>query len=260
MRRIRIGRFQAGFWKWVEDLVAEEGLLTVELAPGRGFSAVITPEKIKEFVFGHLLAEGLIRKKEDVLEYHERLDQTTGVPGDVIHVELKLRELPEPPPKEEAIWTACGEGEGHLRLDPSLKPSTPQPLVSAAALVQLPRLVAGEIEDFRLTGAYHYAFLFDPKLNLRASAKDIGRHNAVDKAIGEALLHEGAFRERVLFTTGRISADIALKTLRVGIPLLASRGAPLFGAIALARRYNLGLIGFLRGDRFNIYSGEGWLS
>lgn len=260
MRQVRIRRFQAGSWKWVEDSVAEEGLLRVELARGRGFSAVITPEKVKEFVFGHLLAEGFISEKEDVLEYHERLNQTTGVPGDVIHVELKLRELLQPPPKEKAIWTACGDGEGLLRLDPSLKPSTPRPLVSGAALVQLPRLMAGESEDFRLTGAYHYAFLFDPELELRAAAKDIGRHNAVDKAIGEELLRDGAFRERILFVTGRISADIALKTLRAGIPLLASRGAPLFGAIALARRYHLGLIGFLRGDRFNVYSGEGWLS
>ncbi|NOX44280.1 MAG: hypothetical protein GXO72_00875, partial [Caldiserica bacterium] len=113
---------------------------------------------------------------------------------------------------------------------------------------------------FRLTGAYHYAFLFDRELRIRAVAKDIGRHNAVDKVLGAELLGTGDFGERILFVTGRISADIALKALRAGVPLVASPGAALLGAVALARRYNLGLVGFLRGRRFNLYAGRGWLS
>lgn len=120
-------------------------------------------------------------------------------------------------------------------------------------------MALGLAEGFRLTGAYHYAFLFDPALRLVASGEDIGRHNAVDKAIGGALLAGRHLGDLVLFTTGRASAEIALKALRAGIPLVASQGAALMGAIALARRHNLGLIGFLRGRRFNLYSGEAWL-
>ncbi|RLG71378.1 MAG: hypothetical protein DRO11_04600, partial [Methanobacteriota archaeon] len=130
------------------------------------------------------------------------------------------------------------------------------PLLSAQKLVGIQKIVFRETEEFRLTGAYHYAIIFDSSLDLVAKAKDIGRHNAVDKVVGEVLLCGGSFSDSVLFTTGRISKEIVLKCLRCGIPLLVSRGAVLLGAVSLAKRYNLGLVGFLRGQRFNIYSGE----
>jgi len=278
MKKLRISRWE-GRLEQFEDLIAEEGLLLVNIGPGPGpepelsFSAAITPEQVKSFVFGYLLSEGLIQGKDDVREYHEYGEQLREIPGEVIHVDLRLRELPkdEVPWQRDynIIWSECGGGssssggggwssEGFgssLRLEAR----EPHPLISGEELIQIPVKIAGEIEGFKRTGAYHYAFLFDPELNLKAKAKDIGRHNAVDKVIGEELLGEGRFAERLLFTTGRITADIVLKCLRAGIPLIASRGAALWRAVVLARRYNLGVVGFLRGRRFNIYSGEGWI-
>lgn len=256
MRRVRIARFQHEGFHEIEDLVAEEGLVSVEITPGEGFSAVITPDRVREFVYGHLLGAGLIWGEADVLDYREHTDPAVGLPGEVFRVEVQLRGPPTGPMTKDLIWTACGDGPSD---SPTLPPLEPRPLIGPEALLSLPGLVAGEVEDFRLTGAYHYAFLFDPALCLRAAAKDIGRHNAVDKALGAELLGGGEFGERVLLTTGRISADIALKCLRAGVPLLASQGAALLGAITLARRHNLGLVGFLRGNRFNVYSGEGWI-
>lgn len=257
MRRIRIARFQHEGFHEIEDLVAEEGLVSVEIAPDQRFSAVVTPEKIREFVYGHLLGAGLIRGEADVLDYREHADPDVGLPGEVFRVEVRLREPPTVPMTKDLIWTACGDRPSD---SPTLPRLEPRPLIAPETLLRLPKLVAGEVEDFQLTGAYHYAFLFDLALRLRAVAKDIGRHNAVDKAIGEELLRGGDFHERILFTTGRVSADIALKCLRAGMPLLISQGAPLLGAIALARRYGLGLVGFVRGERFNLYSGPGWFT
>lgn len=256
VRRIRIVRFQHEGFHETEDLVAEEGLVTVEIAPSQGFSAVLTPESVREFVYGHLLGRGLIRGTEDVLEYREHADPHVGLPGEVVRVQVRLRESLTVPRAEDLIWTACGEGTVDSPTLPSLQP---RPVLGPEVLVALPGLVAGEVAGFRLTGAYHYAFLFDLTPRLRAAGWDIGRHNAVDKAIGAELLGGGAFAERVLLTTGRVSADIAVKALRAGIPVLASQGAALLGAITLARRHNLGLVGFLRGNRFNVYSGGDWI-
>jgi FdhD protein len=256
VRRLRITRFEREGFHEIEELVAEEGLVSVEIPPDQGFSAVVTPDKIREFVYGHLLGAGLIRDREDVVESRERADPTVGLPGEVFRVEVKVREPPTGSMTRDLIWTACGAGPPPATGLPTLEP---HPVVSPETLLALPGLVAGQVEGFRLTGAYHYAFLFDLTPRVRAVAGDIGRHNAVDKALGEELLANGEFGERILFTTGRVSADIALKALRAGIPLVASHGAALLGAITLARRHNLGLVGFLRGKRFNVYSGEGWI-
>lgn len=256
MRRIQIARFQDGKFQDRDDLVAEEGLVTVEVADGPTFSVAITPEAVREFVYGHLLGRGFIRGKEDVLEYREHADPHVGLPGEVFRVEVRLRGPPTVPMAKDLIWTACGDTPPDF---PALGSHQPRPVIGPEVLLALPNLVAGEVEGFRLTGAYHYAFLFDFTPRLRAAAWDIGRHTAVDKALGAELLGAGAFGERILLTTGRISADIVLRCLRAGIPLLASQGAALLGGITLARRHNLGLVGFLRGNRFNVYSGEGWI-
>lgn len=256
MRRLRITRFEREGFHEIEDWVAEEGLVSVEIAPGQGLAAVITPDRVREFVYGHLFGAGLIRGSEDVIRYREHTDPHVGVPGEVFRVEVRLREPPTVLLTKDLIWTACGDGPSD---SPALPPLEPSPVIGPEALLALPGLVSGEVEGFRLTGAYHYAFLFDFTPRLRVVAWDIGRHNAVDKALGEELLGEGRFAERILFTTGRVSADIALKALRAGVPLVASQGAALLGAITLARRHNLGLVGFLRAGRFNVYSGEGWI-
>ena len=78
----------------------------------------------------------------------------------------------------------------------------------------------------------------------------------MDKVVGKALLSGAILSSMALYTTGRISTDVARKCLRARIPLVISRGAPLSGAIGLARANNLGMVGFLRGGRFNVYSGE----
>lgn len=258
MRLIPILRYNGGALRETEDWVAEEGLLVLRIEDHRERKFAFSPEMVRPFVYGHLLGAGLIQAPGDVVSYRETVRADVGVPGEVIEVEVALRGARGFPGAEGVIWTSCGNDvpEG----DQGLKPLSPRPLIAGEDLLGLPRLAAREAEDFRLTGAYHYAFLFDRELRIRAVAKDIGRHNAVDKVLGTELLAGGNLGERILFITGRISADIALKALRARVPVVASPGTALFGAISLARRYRLGLVGFLRGRRFNLYAGKGWLS
>lgn len=252
MEQIWITRWEKGVFSQVQDFIAEEGYIHVDIGCNTGFGAVATLEKVRPFVYGHLFSEGIIRSVDEVVDYQEFI-----VDENTVFVETRLR---DPPVKGfRLVGLACldyGSRLGEVGEGVKPLPSSTFPLVSAEKLVEIQEKILGETEDFRLTGAYHYAFLFDSKLELAAKAKDVGRHNAVDKVVGEVLLRGNSFSGSILFTTGRVSMDIVLKCLRCGIPLLVSRGAVLLGAIRLAKRYNLGLVGFLRGQRFNIYSGE----
>jgi len=250
---LRILRWRDGEIAEVEDGIAQEAFLHLSIDGRINFDVVITPEKIRPFVLGHLFAEGFISSPDELGAYSEREED------ELIYVDLQLKDSPQGGLKRSynIIWTECGGVPLAFftflskpeKIETSLR-------IAGSRIIQIPVLIKDEIAGFKETGAYHYAFLFDRALKIRHKAKDIGRHNAVDKVIGEELLMENRLEERILFVTGRVTADIMMKCLRCKIPLVISKGAPLAGAIRLARGAGLGLIGFLRGRRFNIYSGS----
>jgi FdhD protein len=88
-------------------------------------------------------------------------------------------------------------------------------------------------------------------------AEDIGRHNAVDKVFGKALLEKVPLQDKILLSTGRLTFEVVAKAVRQRIPVLLSRTAPSSAAVTLARKFHMGLVGFIRGSRMNIYS-AGW--
>ncbi|MFO8034133.1 MAG: formate dehydrogenase accessory sulfurtransferase FdhD [Candidatus Bipolaricaulota bacterium] len=247
MKRVRMYRWKGGKLSELDDTVAEEAFLRLRVN-GRLYRRVaISPEAVRPFVVGHLRGEGLISSPSEIERYAESQEQQW------IFVDVELPGLANAPELADTLWTGCGAPPAGTPLPQSARWALPFTL-PGEHLLRVPLLIKDHVQAFTATGAYHYAFLLDQHLSLRQVTKDIGRHNAVDKAVGQEFLQEGNLSDCFLYLTGRLTQDVVAKCLRCGIPLAVSKAAPLAGAISLARRHGLGLVGFLRGRRFNVYS------
>jgi FdhD protein len=125
--------------------------------------------------------------------------------------------------------------------------------VSAARIGELMHVLARLSEVHRRTGGVHGAALADEE-GIRVFREDIGRHNAVDKVIGRRLAEGGGFQRCLLLTSGRVSSEVLAKAVRCRVPVLVSRTAPTDRSVEEARRQNLTLAGFARGERMNLYA------
>ena len=257
-RMIDVLKWRGGERRSEPDEVAEETLVTFHVEPLGILDIIMAPAGLQEFIVGHLFCEGLVGGASDVL------DVTVADRGDRLEclVELDAEGVQA---RGGPARSPDGTRRGLIQTECGAPPAWPwRPLtpikghlgIPAKALVGIPSAVKDRSDLFLRTGAYHYAFLIDVGGNVVHDALDIGRHTAVDKVVGVALLAGTRLAESALFTTGRISSDIASKGVRAGIPLVASRSAPLTGAVSIAAQNDLGMVGFLRGGRFNVYSGE----
>ncbi len=130
----------------------------------------------------------------------------------------------------------------------------PGPVVARSTIISLPDELSRTQRIFEQTGGLHAAALFDPDGHIVAAREDVGRHNAVDKLVGHGLL-AGALplSERVLMVSGRVSFEIVQKAAVAGIPITCAVSAPSSLAIEAGERLGMTVVGFLRGDKFNVY-------
>jgi FdhD protein len=265
----RIIRFRGGeISVRFDDVVVEEPLeIRVYAHEGgvwRRHSVAVTmrtPGDDFELALGFLASEGIIASRDDVLGASSCTESNEPV-GNVVNVFLSPRVVLDPARLSRVTYTSsscglCGKSSiGAVRL---LNPRKP-----VGDFQVEPEVLLGTAEEaqraqglFRGTGGLHAAALFDPAGRLLAIREDVGRHNAVDKLVGHLLLENRLpASNTVLLLSGRAGFELIQKAVVAGIPFVASVGAPSSSAIELAREYGLTLVGFLRGDRFNIYSGE----
>jgi FdhD protein len=137
------------------------------------------------------------------------------------------------------------------------RPITSSMRVSAATIHALPDALRARQSAFDATGAIHAAGLFSPTGDALVVAEDVGRHNAVDKAIGSFVLSQRSFDNTILVISGRGGFEIVQKAIVAGIAMVVAVGAPSSLAVELARETGITLIGFAREERFNVYSGDG---
>lgn len=245
-----------------DELVTEEPLEIRLLAGKQRRTLAVTlrtPGQDFELAAGFLFAEGVVRSREAIRRIAYCTDPDEAQRYNIVNVELRGEGLPDLGQLERHFYTtsACGvcgkAGLERLKLR-GQRPLEDASRVRAEVLAHLPEKLRRAQGLFERTGGLHAAALFDLEGELLAVREDVGRHNALDKLIGWALL-EGRLplRERVVLVSGRASYELCQKALAAGVPILAAISAPSSLAVELARQFKLTLVGFLR-ESFNIYS------
>ena len=249
----------------VSDLVAAEEPLQLAL-DGIPLSIVMrTPGNDLELALGLLWAERVITSRAQVLRVRmsaEAGETEPGVPLDTDllesnQVDVHLRDGGRRPERSFMASSACGvcgaTTVDDLALDFAVLGRGFE--VRAALLPGLAESLREGQAVFEVTGGLHAAGLFTASGEMLHLREDVGRHNAVDKIVGRTLI-DGLLpaSERVLAVSGRAGYEVVQKAIAAGIPILVAVGAPSSLAVATARRFNLTLVGFLKRDRFNVYS------
>ena len=246
----------------VHDYLAGEEPLEMRAGRQRLGVTMRTPGDDAELVAGFLFTEGIISRREEILsiECADDLPQRRSQRSNIVRVKLKAGvRLPAAGGRRFSAGSACGvcgkESIAQLRRR-GIRPPDSESRFDAEILCQLPEKLRATQAIFGRTGGLHAAALFRDG-ELIVLREDIGRHNAVDKVAGWALL-EGKvpLAGHALLVSGRGGFEIVQKALSAGIPLLASVSAPSSLAVRLARELGLTLVGFLRGRRFICYAGE----
>lgn len=222
-----------------------------------------TPGSDVELAQGFLLTEGVITRRDDVLTV--RYCRGAGADGANTYNVLDVTLRPGVPTPDVDVTRnfyttsscgVCGKSSiDAVRLTSQHAPGDDPAMVDAAALTTMPTQLRSAQKVFASTGGLHGAALFDADGTMLVVREDVGRHNAVDKAIGWALESDRVpLTGCVLLVSGRASFELTQKAVMAGIPVLAAVSAPSSLAVDLATQSGLTLVAFLRGDSMNVYS------
>lgn len=226
-----------------EDLIAVEQRLRISVNGKEVLSLYCTPMMVRELVVGLFMSEDIIKGKwcfdRMSIEYGEDVKVDIPADGDVST-------------DDAVITSGCIGGitfPKRLALQKIEDPFT----VAVEKLKDIFKKYQKASELYHLTGCIHSAGLSDGE-SILCLAEDIGRHNAVDKIIGYALLEEIPFQGKIMLASGRLSSEIVSKCARWGIPVVASRTSPTSLAVDIAEKSGVTVVGFIRADRLNVYT------
>jgi FdhD protein len=250
-----------------DALATEEPMETRLIIAGRRQTVAVTmrtPGSDFELAAGFLYGEGIVGSREQVkaITYCRKGEVDEEQRYNIVNVELRAGIDPDLRTLERHFYTnsscgVCGKASLEaleIRGCPVLPPG---PTVTAEVVYSLPDQLRKAQGLFDVTGGLHAAGLFDSYGRLVALREDVGRHNAIDKLVGWALLQDRLpLRDHIVMVSGRSSFEILQKCVAAGAPIVCAVSAPSSLAVDVARRFGVTLVGFLRGRRFNVYAGE----
>jgi len=264
--RARVRRIEGDHARERSDYLATEEPLEIRLTAGGATRTLAitmrTPGADFELAAGFLLGEGVLTVRGDVREIRYCTDPELDAAQkyNVVTVELTATELPELRGLDRHFFTSsacgvCGKASLDALAASGWEKLSRGPEVGTEVLYALPERLREAQGLFESTGGLHAAALFTTDGHLLCAREDVGRHNAVDKVLGWALL-EGTLplSDRVLMVSGRSSYEIMQKALSAGVPVVCSVSAPSSLAVDVAKEFGMTLVGFLRGERFNVYA------
>jgi len=241
----------------LQDELAIEEPLEIRVK-GKAVSVTMrTPGHDRELAAGFLLSEGIIKSNDDVVDIEPCKHDTVG---NIVNVTLAARTIVDFDRLTRHVFASSSCGLcGKATIDSILQKIDPVksgPTIDASTFMTLGEKLGRVQPTFARTGGLHAAALFTTGGELLVAHEDVGRHNAVDKVIGHALMNDMLPLDRhVLLVSGRASFEIMQKSLAAMIPIVAAISAPSTLAVDFARESRQTVIGFLRGQRMNIYSG-----
>ncbi|MDX6542048.1 MAG: FdhD protein [Gaiellales bacterium] len=246
-----------------DRLAGEEPLEIRAAGPGQGAARVAvtmrTPGHDFELAAGFLHSEGLLSSPRELREIKYCTDvELREQAYNVVTVHLRRPFQADLVQRNFGVTSACGVcGKASIdSIEVASEPLPEGPVVAAAVIAGLPERLRTAQRTFERTGGSHATGLFTAAGELELVREDVGRHNALDKVIGNRMLAGATpLGGSVALVSGRASFELVQKAAVAGIPILCAVGAPSSLAVDAARRLGLTLVGFLRDDRFNIYAG-----
>ncbi len=270
---IAITRIDNGSSTAADDILVTEEPLEIRLGHGpvddrkefRLSVTMRTPGHDDELALGFLFTEGIITDPTQVVRVVPCENVKEEERGNVVRAELHPAVIIDQAKWQRNFYTTsscgvCGKSSIEAVHAQCTRPLGKPPKLDHALITSLPdRMRAGQTV-FKHTGGIHAAALFNEQGELLTLREDVGRHNAVDKVVGAILTRpdnrQPITDDRILLVSGRAGFELVQKCIVAGIPSMAAVGAPSSLAVQLARNSGLLLIGFLRGHRFNVYSGS----
>lgn len=275
---IAITRVENGSALAADDILVTEEPLEIRLGHGplddrtefRLSVTMRTPGNDEELTLGFLFTEGLITDPAQVVRVVPCENVKEEERGNVVRAELHPSVTIDPAKWQRNFYTTsscgvCGKSSIEAVHAQCTRPLGKAPAMDHALVTSLPERMGQGQTVFKHTGGIHAAALFNEQGELLVLREDVGRHNAVDKVVGALLSPRALSRNdnrqpttdnSLLLVSGRAGFELVQKCVVAGIPAMAAVGAPSSLAVQLARDSGLLLIGFLRGDRFNVYSGN----
>ena len=257
---VQVSEWKDGSLSRLDDYLVAEEPLEIRIGAKPVSVTMRTPGHDLELAAGFLFTEGVISGPDDIA----RLSQPAarGRKANAVRVDVRAGKNIDQARLQRhfaanASCGLCGKASiDAVRVRGIVRPN-PAFRLDADVLCRLPEALRSNQPLFGRTGGPHAAGLFDASGKLLVSREDVGRHNAVDKVVGWAVLQDLVpLNESVLLVSGRGSFEIVQKALAAGIPVVACVSAPSSLAVQLAWKFTLTLVGFLRGKRFVIYAGE----
>ncbi|MFA6083881.1 formate dehydrogenase accessory sulfurtransferase FdhD [Mucilaginibacter sp.] len=252
------------------DILSIEEPLEIRIGYGPGADRIQksisvtmrTPGNDLELALGFLFTEGIISSYHDVANVYHVDTACSSQKENIVHVELAEAFSPQLLQSERNFYTtsSCGVcGKGSIQSIRTVSPfsgwAKPELRLPTPVLYDLPRKLKAAQGGFAVTGGIHASGLFSLDGELLLLREDVGRHNALDKLIGNALACDMLpLDQHILLLSGRASFELIQKAAMAGISIVAAIGAPSTLAVELATEFDMTLLGFLREDRFNIYS------
>jgi FdhD protein len=258
----KVSEWEDGHFHRKDDYLAAEEPLEIRVGTEPLSVTMRTPGHDLELAAGFLFTEGIVSSGDQIVSLRPEVSGENPNVGNLVRAELVPEAIPDFSKMQRHFFAAsscgiCGKASIDYIRSRLLKAPNPDFRCTPELLVKLPDVLRSSQDVFQRTGGLHAAALFDSTGALQVLREDIGRHNAVDKVIGWALLGgQIPLATSVLLVSGRGGFEIVQKAIVAGLPVVASVSAPSGLAVQLARELRLTLVGFLRERRFVIYSGE----